>query len=100
MSALTWSELIKDGEGHFWIKAQRKKTQTTMNVLLLDEAIKISNKYRGIAKNNKVFPMPTLSTVNIHLKKIAKLCSIERNLSFHTARHFCFHNQHIIRCIT
>lgn len=87
MSALTWSELIKDSEGYFWIKAQRKKTQTTMNVLLLGEAIKILNKYRGIAKNNKVFPMPTLSTINIHLKKIAKLCGIERNLSFHVARH-------------
>lgn len=87
MSALTLSELTKDSEGYFWIKAQRKKTQTTMNVLLLDEAIKILNKYRGIANNNKVFPMPTLTTINIHLKKIVKLCGIERDLSFHLARH-------------
>lgn len=44
-------------------------------------------KYRGMAPEGKLFPMLTKESMNIHLKKMAVQCGIDRNLSFHMARH-------------
>ena len=54
---------------------------------LLDIAIEIMKKYRGVAPDGKLFPMLTKESMNIHLKKMAAQCGIDRNLSFHMARH-------------
>jgi site-specific recombinase XerD len=49
--------------------------------------LQLIEKYRGTASGDKVFPMKTCCRMNINLKNIAKLCGIERRLTFHMARH-------------
>lgn len=87
MRKLTEKNVIRDYEGNLWIETKRQKTGTPENVRLLDIAIKIIEKYRGMAPDGKLFPMLTKESMNIHLKKMAVQCGIDRNLSFHMARH-------------
>ena len=47
----------------------------------------IIEKYRDERKTDKIFNMISLSNICINLKEIAKLCGIERNLTYHMARH-------------
>lgn len=79
--------MVQDYEGNLWIETRRQKTGTPENVRLLDIAVKIMEKYRGMAPDGKLFPMLTKESMNIHLKKMAVQCGIDRNLSFHMARH-------------
>ena len=47
----------------------------------------IIEKYKDERKTDKVFKMINLSNICINLKEIAKLCGIDRNLTYHMARH-------------
>ena len=47
----------------------------------------IIEKYKDERKTDKVFNMISLSNICINLKEIAKLCGIERNLTYHMSRH-------------
>lgn len=47
----------------------------------------IIEKYKDERKTDKVFNMINLSNICINLKEIAKLCGIDRNLTYHMARH-------------
>lgn len=87
MRNLTEKNVVRDHEGNLWIETRRQKTGTPENVRLLDIAIEIMKKYRGVAPDGKLFPMLTKESMNIHLKKMAAQCGIDRNLSFHLARH-------------
>ncbi|MFS2738135.1 site-specific integrase [Parabacteroides merdae] len=87
MRNLTEKNVVRDYEGNLWIETRRQKTGTPENVRLLDIAVKIMEKYRGMAPEGKLFPMLTKESMNIHLKKMAVQCGIDRNLSFHVARH-------------
>ena len=87
MRNLTEKNVVRDYEGNLWIETRRQKTGTPENVRLLDIAVKIMEKYRGMAPEGKLFPMLTKESMNIHLKKMAVQCGIDRNLSFHMARH-------------
>ena len=87
MRNLTEKNVVRDHEGNLWIETRRQKTGTPENVRLLDIAIEIMKKYRGVAPDGKLFPMLTKESMNIHLKKMAAQCGIDRNLSFHMARH-------------
>ncbi|MDR2947610.1 MAG: tyrosine-type recombinase/integrase [Prevotella sp.] len=44
-------------------------------------------KYREERKGNKLFNMVTLSRVTINLNKVAKLCGIEKRITYHQSRH-------------
>ncbi len=65
-----------------------KKTATSSNVMLLDIPKMIIEKYAGIAKDGKVFPVPSNSSCNDRLKVISQQidCLKEKksNLSFGT----------------
>ena len=74
-------------DGNLWIITRRKKTNTESNIRLLDVPRKIIEKYKGMAKDNKVFPMPSNTTCNKKLKAIADLCGIKTHLTYHVARH-------------
>lgn len=87
MRKLTEDHIKKDNDGRLWIETFRQKTGTPENVMLLDIAIGIIEKYRGLAKEGKLFPMLTKESMNIHLKIMAKQCGINRNLHYHMARH-------------
>ena len=84
---LTEDNLQTFFDGNLWIITRRKKTNTESNIRLLDVPRKIIEKYRGMTRDNKVFPMPSNTTCNKKLKAIAKLCGIKVHLTYHVARH-------------
>lgn len=84
---LKQSNLFKAEDGSLWIRTMRQKTDTPENVRLMDIPIRIINKYKGMAAGEKLFPMLTHGSITQHLKKIAALCGIKRNITFHLARH-------------
>lgn len=53
----------------------------------MDVPKKIIEKYEGMTKDNKVFPMPSNTTCNKILKAIAELCGIKTHLTYHQSRH-------------
>ena len=91
---LTAEHLVEEG-GMTWIRKPRIKTGNVCHIPLLPEASAIIEQYRGIhtrafrhePPKGYLLPIPGCDTVNIHLKKIAKLCKINKCLTFHMARH-------------
>lgn len=83
------SNLFAAEDGSLWIRTVRQKTGTAENVRLMDIAIRIIRKYEGMAAGERLFPMLTHGSITLHLKKIAALCGIRQNVTFHMARH-CF----------
>ena len=47
----------------------------------------ILNKYRGLTHNGHPFHMSGIKTIDESLKNIARECGIDKQLSFHLARH-------------
>ncbi len=45
----------------------------------------ILDKYKGKLTDGKLFPLPRKAAMNYNLKEIARLCGINRNLTFHLA---------------
>lgn len=84
---LTEDNLQTFFDGNLWITTRRKKTNTESNIRLLDVPKCIIEKYKGMTRDNKVFPMPSNTTCNKILKTIAKLCGIKTHLTYHVARH-------------
>lgn len=70
------------------IRKQRQKTKVWYNVPLLPVAKKILEKYSNMRfPNNQLLPIPTNQKTNAYLKEIADICGINKNLTFHVARH-------------
>lgn len=84
---LTYNNLVQAEDGVWWIHSKRRKTGTEFHVPLLELPLQIIEKYRGLNKNGKMFVMLSCSKTNGNLKKIAKICGIKRNITFHMARH-------------
>jgi len=82
-----WKEIVTEEDGSRWISKSRQKTGIPFNVKLLDIPLQIIEKYRGLANENFVFPVPNLVSINLILKKISRLCGIEKTLTFHISRH-------------
>ena len=77
-------------DGKLWIKINRKKTNGESHIPILPITAQLIEKY----KNNpycldKGVLMPVISNqrMNAYLKEIADICSIDKNLTSHTARH-------------
>ena len=91
---LTGEHLVHEA-GVTWIRKPRIKTGNLCHIPLLAEASAIIERYRGVhtrafrhePPEGYLLPIPGCDTVNIHLKKIARLCGIDRRLTFHMARH-------------
>ena len=84
---LTEKNLAQAEDGTWWIHSARQKTETPFHVPLLELPLELIEKYRGITKNGRLFPMLSCSKTNINLKKIAAICGINRRVTFHQARH-------------
>jgi hypothetical protein len=66
---------------------KRQKTDVQSNIPLLDVPKQILEKYKGALPNGMILPVPSNQKINAYLKEIADLCGIEKNLTFHLARH-------------
>lgn len=87
MCRLTTENLETAEDGTTWIKAIREKTDVEFEVPLLDLPLHIVDKYRDTTPDGKLLPMYGNSELNKGLKCLASVCSIDRKLTFHMARH-------------
>ena len=73
-----------------WIYTQREKTSTPVRVPILKKAQKIIDTYKSHPRSKvkgTLFPNFSNQKLNSYLKEIADLCGINKNLTFHIARH-------------
>lgn len=87
ISTLRAENIKKMFDGKLWIVTHRQKTKTNVNVPLLPTAARILQKYEGQFLNGEILPMLSNQKTNAYLKEIADICGIEKNLTFHLARH-------------
>jgi len=87
MRNLTEKNLAQAEDGVWWIHTQRQKTGNPCHIPLMELPLQLIDKYRGTAKDNKLFPMISCSKTNIYLKRIAAECGIDKPITFHQARH-------------
>ncbi|KAA6316046.1 Tyrosine recombinase XerD [termite gut metagenome] len=66
---------------------KREKTGVNFNIPLLEVPKMILDKYKGSLPNNIVLPVLSNQKMNAYLKEIGDLCGIEKELTFHIARH-------------
>ena len=74
----------------YWLFTNREKTDNTVRIPILPIAMDIINKYKDDMKaiiQNRLFPNISNQKLNSYLKEIADLCQINKNLTFHLARH-------------
>ena len=87
---LSKQHLIVGIDGGKWIKINRTKTDTRSSIPILPMAQDILNKYAGNQKctyDNTLLPVSSNQKMNDYLKEIAAVCGIEKNITFHIARH-------------
>ncbi len=87
VSHLTYDDIRESFDKNLWIMTKREKTNIDVNVPLLDIPRALIEKYRGKMPNKKVLPVISNQKMNAYLKEIASVCGIEKNLTFHLARH-------------
>ncbi|WP_067150184.1 site-specific integrase [Pseudotamlana agarivorans] len=90
IKSLTKEGIVEGVDGKLWIDVRRKKTKTKVKVPLLPQALEILNKYLSNAENDRfsgLLPVFSNQTVNKYLKTIIKEVDIDKNITFHVARH-------------
>ena len=84
---LTDKNLRTSFDGNLWIMTKRQKTKVESNILLLDVPKMILDKYKGKTIDNKLLPILSNQRMNSYLKEIGDVCEIDKELTFHLARH-------------
>lgn len=84
---LTKKHLRTGFDGNTWIMTKRSKSNVNVNVPLMDIPKKIIQKYEDTIVDGKVLPVLSNQKMNAYLKEIGDLCGIDKNLTFHLARH-------------
>ena len=82
--------LSTDEQGTQWIHKPREKTAVMSRIPLLPYPIKLLDKYANdpeLQVKGKLLPVPSNQKMNSHLKEIAAICNIGKNLTTHVARH-------------
>lgn len=81
------SDIRESFDGSKWIMTRRQKTGVPVNVPLLDYPLAIIEKYKGYCKDGHVLPVVSNQRTNSYLKELAVVCGIDKNITFHLARH-------------
>ncbi len=87
---LTKSHISIGIDGEKWIFTHRQKTETASKIPILPVTQMIIDKYSDHPKCNnedRLLPILTNQKMNAYLKEIAGVCEIEKELTFHIARH-------------
>ena len=87
---LTRDHVIIGIDGEKWIKVNRTKTDTRSSIPILPSAQAILDKYANHPKccaDKTLLPVSSNQKMNDYLKEIAAVCEIEKNITFHIARH-------------
>jgi len=87
---LTLNQITRGIDNNYWIFTKREKTNEIVKIPILPRALTIINKYKTACekiKSEKLLPLSSNQKANVYLKEIAKDCGIQKNVSFHVARH-------------
>ncbi len=90
LAELSKNNIITGSDGGLWIATNRAKTNIRVRIPLLPRAIELLKQYSTDPRaqnNNTVFPVISNQRMNGYLKEIADICEINKNLTFHMARH-------------
>ncbi|WP_298152164.1 site-specific integrase [Flavobacterium sp.] len=87
---LTNSHITIGIDGERWIYTHRQKTESASKIPILPVTQMIIDKYADHPQSvnqDKLLPILSNQKMNAYLKEIATLCEIEKELTFHIARH-------------
>ncbi len=90
VAKLTMDNVAIGVDGDRWIFTKRTKTNTASQIPLLPISDSIVTKYTGnplTAASGKLLPIMSNQRMNSYLKELADLCGINKELTFHCARH-------------
>ena len=77
-------------DGEKWIFTHRQKTESASKIPILPVTQMIIDKYEDhpeCINQNKLLPILSNQKMNAYLKEIATVCEIDKELTFHIARH-------------
>ena len=84
------AEIEGNDEMGFWIRTRRQKTGGRANIPLLDIPMSIIRNYcqlELLESEDPILPILSNQKMNAYLKELADLCNIQKQLSYHVARH-------------
>tara|TARA_R110002051_G_scaffold232889_3_gene294566 strand:+ start:199 stop:1452 length:1254 start_codon:yes stop_codon:yes gene_type:complete len=84
---LTIHKITKGIDNQNWIFTKREKTNESVKIPILPKAWDILEKYKANIDIDGVLPLSSNQKTNSYLKEIAKDCGIQKNMTFHVARH-------------
>lgn len=87
---LTKSHISYGIDGEKWIFTHRQKTESASKIPILPVTQMIIDKYQNhpqCINEDKLLPILSNQKMNAYLKEIAGVCEIEKELTFHIARH-------------
>lgn len=87
---LSKHHIVLGMDGDRWIKINRSKTDSRSSIPLLPAAEEILAKYADFSNDSEdglLLPVISNQKINAFIKEIALICNIEKNLTFHLARH-------------
>lgn len=83
-------DIVTGIDGEKWIAIKRQKTDTPSRIPLLPTAITLIQRYSDhplCESSGRVLPVLSNQKMNSYLKEIADVCSINKPITFHIARH-------------
>ena len=86
MKELTTNEIV-EVNGEKWIIGKRHKTNVPFQVKLLDIPLQIIERYKHLSEDKLVFGEINYWAMCKQLKRVIKECGIEKQISYHCARH-------------
>jgi site-specific recombinase XerD len=84
------SEIVIGIDGEKWVYTKRQKTDTSSRIPLLASSLEIINRHSDhpqCVNEGRLLPVLSNQKMNAYLKEIADVCGINKNLTFHIARH-------------
>lgn len=87
---LTKSNIVLGIDGEKWISTHRQKTESASKIPILPVTQMIIDKYENHPQcnnENKLLPILSNQKMNAYLKELADICEIDKELTFHIARH-------------
>lgn len=90
VKTLTIGNIVKGIDKNHWISTKREKTDKPVKLPILPKAMQILEKYieiQATQNSEGILPIYSNQKTNAYLKEIGNLCGINKNLTFHVARH-------------
>lgn len=87
---LTKSNIGIGIDGEKWIFTHRQKTESASKIPILPTTQRLIDKYENhkqCLNENRLLPILSNQKMNAYLKELADICEIEKELTFHIARH-------------